>query len=103
MSTLIEIESAVSSLPPTQQRTLLMWLQSLVEAGAQTALHRQTRHEAWLQKLSERRKRGVTGTTGTPLQQIMDDLRGVFSDIQALSGQCALALGEGGLGEETSR
>ena len=27
MSTLLEIESAVTSLPPTQQRTLLVWLQ----------------------------------------------------------------------------
>ncbi|MFN0078149.1 MAG: hypothetical protein ACKVY0_16970 [Prosthecobacter sp.] len=76
MSTLIEIESAVTSLPPTQQRTLLAWLQSLVETRPQAAKQRQTRHEAWLQKLAARRQRGVTGKTGTPLQQIMDDLRG---------------------------
>ncbi len=76
MSTLIEIESAVTSLPPTQQRTLLVWLQSLVEAKPQVAQQRQPRREAWLQRLAERRQRGVTGTSGTPLQQIMDDLRG---------------------------
>jgi hypothetical protein len=30
----------------------------------------------WLQKLAERRQRGMTGEAGTPLQRIMDDLRG---------------------------
>lgn len=30
----------------------------------------------WLEKLAERRQRGLTGKAGTPLQQIMDDLRG---------------------------
>jgi hypothetical protein len=76
MSTLLEIESAVTSLPPTQQRTLLVWLQSLVESKPQATPQRRTRHEVWLQKLATRRQRGVTGTSGTPLQQIMDDLRG---------------------------
>jgi hypothetical protein len=76
MSTLLEIESAVTSLPPIQQRTLLVWLQSLVESKPQEAPQRRTRHEAWLQKLATRRQRGVTGTSGSPLQQIMDDLRG---------------------------
>jgi hypothetical protein len=76
MSTLIEIESAVTLLPPTQQRTLLAWLQSLVEAKPQAVPQRQTRKEVWLQRLAERRQRGVTSKTGAPLQQIMDDLRG---------------------------
>ncbi len=35
VSTLLEIESAVTSLPPYQQRTLLVWLQSLVEEKPQ--------------------------------------------------------------------
>jgi len=76
MSTLTEIESAVASLPPSQQRTLLMWLQSLVTASVRPAESSNTRREAWLQRLAERRRRGMTGRTGTPLQQIMDDLRG---------------------------
>jgi hypothetical protein len=76
MSTLTEIESAVSGLPPTQQRTLLVWLQSLVEQRPQQARPRQARREVWLQKLAERRQRGITGKAGTPLQRIMDDLRG---------------------------
>jgi hypothetical protein len=76
MSTLIEIESAVTSLPPTQQRTLLAWLQSLVETKTEVAPQRQTRTEAWLQKLTERRQRGVTGKAGTPIQPMMNDLRG---------------------------
>lgn len=76
MSTLLEIENAVTSLPPTQQRTLLSWLQSLVASKPEVAAQRSTRREAWLQKLAERRQRGVTGKSGTPLQQIMNDLRG---------------------------
>jgi hypothetical protein len=76
MSTLTEIESAVASLPPSQQRTLLTWLQSLVTASARPAGSDNARREAWLQRLAERRQRGMTGRTGTPLQQIMDDLRG---------------------------
>lgn len=33
-------------------------------------------HEAWLEELERRRARGATGTTGTPLQEILDDIRG---------------------------
>jgi hypothetical protein len=76
MSTLIEIESAVSGLPAAQQRTLLAWLQSLVEKSPHPAPPRQARRDAWLQKLAERRRRGMTGKAGTPVQQIMDELRG---------------------------
>ena len=32
--------------------------------------------EVWLQELERRRARGVTGKTATPLQQILDDVRG---------------------------
>ncbi|MCX6867825.1 MAG: hypothetical protein NTV46_16725 [Verrucomicrobia bacterium] len=75
MSTLGDIESVVTSLPPSQQRSLLVWLQSVVETSpAQDPKPRAVR-EAWLQRLEERRERG-RGKTGTPLQQIMDDLRG---------------------------
>jgi hypothetical protein len=76
MSSLLEIESAVTSLNQTEQRTLLVWLQSLVESRTQTAPLRQDRRESWLQKLEERRMRGMTGNAGTPLQVILDDLRG---------------------------
>lgn len=76
MSTLMEIESAVTALPATQQRTLLVWLQSLMEQRSQPVPPRTARRELWLEKLAERRRRGLTGKAGTPLQQIMDDLRG---------------------------
>lgn len=76
MSTLLEIESAVTSLPAPQQRTLLAWLQAVVETRPLPAAQPQTRRAVWLRKLAERRQRGVTGKAGTPLQQIMDDLRG---------------------------
>ena len=32
--------------------------------------------EVWLRELERRRARGATGTAGTPLQQILDDIRG---------------------------
>jgi hypothetical protein len=32
--------------------------------------------EAWLKELERRRARGSTGRTGTPLQEILDDMRG---------------------------
>jgi hypothetical protein len=76
MSTLLEIESAVSSLPAPEQRTLLVWLQSVVEGEPQASPKRQNRQDAWLQKLAERRRRGMTRKAGTPLQQILNDLRG---------------------------
>jgi hypothetical protein len=77
VSTLTDIERTVTSLPPSQQHSLLIWLQSLLATSpAQSANPRAVR-EAWLQSLAERRERGRTGKTGTPLPQIMDDLRGV--------------------------
>ncbi|MCX6879718.1 MAG: hypothetical protein NTW21_38830 [Verrucomicrobia bacterium] len=76
MSTLTNIERTVTSLPPSQQRSLLVWLQAaLAPSPVPTAKPRAVR-EAWLQSLAERRERGRTGKTGTPLQQVMDDLRG---------------------------
>ena len=76
MGTLMEIESAATALPAPQQRNLLIWLQGLVEQRPQPAAPQATRREVWLQKLAERRRRGLTGKDGTPLQQIMDDMRG---------------------------
>jgi hypothetical protein len=32
--------------------------------------------EVWLRELESRRARGLTGTPGTPLQEILDDMRG---------------------------
>lgn len=32
--------------------------------------------EAWLKELERRRARGATGGTGTPLQDVLDDIRG---------------------------
>ncbi|MDI1312019.1 hypothetical protein [Prosthecobacter sp.] len=76
MSTLVEIESAVTTLPPQQQECLLVWLQSQVSKNFKPVTKATTERRAWLQRLVERRERGRTGQPGTPLQQIMDDLRG---------------------------
>lgn len=40
------------------------------------AQHEASSREAWLKELERRRARGVTGKTGTPLQEIFDDIRG---------------------------
>ena len=76
MSTLIDIEAVVMSLPPSQQRSLLVWLQTVVATSPAQEERPRAAREAWLQWLEQRRERGRTGKTGTPLQQIMDDLRG---------------------------
>jgi hypothetical protein len=75
MSTLVEIEKAVTALPISQQMTLLEWLQEVV-ANPSPVTQPKERREAWLQRLAELREHGRTSTSGTPLQQIMDDLRG---------------------------
>ncbi len=76
MSTLTDIERVVTSLPPSQQRSLLVWLQSVVATNPVPEPKLHAAREAWLQRLEERRERGRTGKTGTPLQEIMNDLRG---------------------------
>jgi hypothetical protein len=76
MSTLIDIENVVNSLPPSQQRSLLVWLQSVVATNPEQDPRPRAAREEWLQRLQARRERGRTGKAGTPLQQIMNDLRG---------------------------
>ncbi len=76
MNTLTDIESVVTSLPPSQQRSLLVWLQSVVATNPVQDAEPRAAREEWLQRLQARRERGRTGKAGTPLQQILDDLRG---------------------------
>lgn len=73
MSTLAEIECAVKLLPEPEKRSLLEWLQAVLESGETTPSEDQ--REAWLQRLAQRRERGITPKSGSPLQQILDDLR----------------------------
>lgn len=51
-----------------------------VVPGKQTPTQPQTKvtpeRQMWLQRLAERRDRGRTAIEGSPLQQIMDELRG---------------------------
>jgi hypothetical protein len=76
MSMLTEIENAVVSLPSAQQENLLLWLQSrLAHAPAAVAV-RATDRRSWIGRLARLRQLGSTGRPGTPLQRIMDDLRG---------------------------
>ena len=76
VSTLAEIESAVTTLPPAEQRTLLEWLQPRMESIPRSVRRHRTSREIWLSRLAERRQRGATGKTGTPIRQLMDELRG---------------------------
>jgi hypothetical protein len=73
VSTLAEIECAVKSLPEPDKRSLLEWLQAVLETGEPAPSKGQ--REEWLQRLAQRRERGLTRQSGSPLQQILDDLR----------------------------
>jgi hypothetical protein len=76
MSTLVEIEDAVLSLPFEQQETLLQRLQSRLSRKQAAPSLEPSPKSAWLARLAALRQRGRTGVSGTSLQQIMDDIRG---------------------------
>lgn len=76
MSTLLEIEHAVSSLPAPQQHSLLLWLQGVVRLPEKRSQVPASARQDWLRRCASRREQGRTGHAGTPLQEIMDDLRG---------------------------
>ncbi len=76
MSTLMEIESAVTALPTSEQQMLLKWLQSVVGSSVIKQPANAARRDAWLRSVEQRRLRGATSKTGTSIQQIMSDLRG---------------------------
>jgi hypothetical protein len=75
MSTLVEIESAVSSLPPQDQLSLLDWLQRRLRETQPATVSSLDDHKKWLAELAELRARGATGKSGASIQQIMDDIR----------------------------
>ena len=75
MSTLLEIENAVNSLQPAEQARLLSWLRVKVADPAKQGSALTSRQE-WLDKLAELRRLGRTGHPGSPLQQVMDEMRG---------------------------
>ena len=75
MSSLTEIESAVTALPASEQKVLLNWLQSIVGTVAPGASKTEEGRDAWLRRMETRRLRGATGKSGTPVQQMMNDLR----------------------------
>jgi hypothetical protein len=76
MSTLTEIENAVVSLPSAQQANLLLWLQTRLAHAPAAVTVRPADRRSWMGRLALLRQRGNTGRPGTPLQRIMDDLRG---------------------------
>jgi len=79
MSTLIQIESAVTALPPDEQWSLLGWLRERLTAPTASPAQPQPRSaeeiQRWLMELDELKASTHTGKSGVPLQQIMDDIR----------------------------
>ena len=74
MSTLVEIEEAVETLPRVEQETLWQHLSHRLFNPAGTADDVE-RRRVWLEKLRRIRERNETGKAGAPLQQVMDELR----------------------------
>jgi phage FluMu gp28-like protein len=75
MSTLVEIESAVETLPQQDQRSLLVWLQSRLPAKTEPQVPSSGDRKQWLAELAELRARSSNRTTGVPLQEMMDSIR----------------------------
>jgi hypothetical protein len=71
MTTLVEIEEAVAELGHHDQRDLLQWLQDRLENAEPSAPDT----AEWLAELAELRARTGTGVPGTPIDEIIDDLR----------------------------
>lgn len=75
MSKLIQIESAVAELPAQDQWTLLGWLQRRLASPPKPSSPDTNKRREWLNELSELRTKTRTGTSGIPLQQLVDELR----------------------------
>ena len=75
MSTLAEIEQAVESLPRPEQETLWQHLSHRLFTSPRTTLEESEQRQNWLAELRAVRERNATGKVGTPLQQVMDELR----------------------------
>ena len=75
MSTLVQIESAVTGLPPQEQWSLLTWLQGRLAVPPSNPAMKVNERQEWLAELAELRAKNQTGVQGVPLQQVMDDLR----------------------------
>lgn len=73
MSTLVEIESAIASLPQKEQWSLLAWLQTRL--NRKSALSSSDR-EQWLKELVQLRTRNDTRSAGIPMPELLDDVRG---------------------------
>lgn len=74
MSTLVEIEEAVETLPRVEQETLWQHLSHRLFNPSGKA-DDAARRKVWLEKLRQIRERNETGRSGAPLQQVMDELR----------------------------
>ena len=75
MSTLVQIESAVTALPPQDQRSLLTWLQRRLASPGIPRLPDKMATPDWLADLRAMRERCSTGKSGTPVEQLITEIR----------------------------
>jgi hypothetical protein len=76
LSTLAEIEDAVTGLPIQEQRSLLAWLEMQLRSAGDGPSQADSDRVLWLRELTELRRQMTTGRRGAELQEILDDLRG---------------------------
>ena len=75
MSTLVQIESAVTALPPQDQRSLLAWLQRRLASPGIPQLPDKMATPDWLADLRAMREQCSTGKSGTPVEQLITEIR----------------------------
>jgi hypothetical protein len=75
MSTLLQIESAVAELPPQDQWSLLSWLQARLKAAPRAHQPAQSPTPVWLEEIRRLRESCTTGKPGTPVEQLVDEIR----------------------------
>lgn len=73
MSTLTQIESAVAGLPTQDQWSLLTWLQGRLSTTAAAPVS--NANPEWLKELRSLREGLSTGKPGTPVEQIISEIR----------------------------
>jgi hypothetical protein len=75
ISTLVQIESAVTALPPQDQSSLLTWLQGRLKQAPVSALPSTSATPEWLSDVRALRERCSTGASGTPVAQLITEIR----------------------------
>lgn len=75
MSTLVQIESAVTALPPQDQWSLLAWLQGRLMRATVPQTPEAVDRPQWLDEVRALREQCSTGKPGTPVEQLISEIR----------------------------